>query len=116
MKSAIPLLVARSVETLATLWQALSALFFESNEPVRPGHRYPHKPKRKNEFYTCYKKSAKVYDIGPESGISAPQTRTWRYLRWVNLFLQRFGFSGVKAQGFHRLRSIAYPGKMVNFR
>ena len=29
---------------------------FKSNEPVRPGRRYSHKPKRKNEFYPCYKK------------------------------------------------------------
>jgi len=56
MKSAIPLLLNRPVETLASLWQALSALFFKSNEPVRPGRNYPNKPKRKNEFYTCYKK------------------------------------------------------------
>jgi hypothetical protein len=56
MKSAIPLLLTRPLETLATLWQALSALFFKSTEPLRPGRRYPHKPKRKNEFYPCYKK------------------------------------------------------------
>jgi hypothetical protein len=31
-------------------------LFFKSTEPLRPGRRYPHKPKRKNEFYPCYKK------------------------------------------------------------
>jgi len=56
MKSAIPLLPTRPVETLATLRQALSALFLKSDEPLRPGRRNPHKPKRKNEFYTCYKR------------------------------------------------------------
>jgi hypothetical protein len=61
MKSAIPLLLTRPLETLATLWQALSALFFKSNEPIRPGHRYPHKPKRKNEFYPCYRVQEKIF-------------------------------------------------------
>jgi hypothetical protein len=36
MKSVIPLLLTRPFETLASLWQALSA-FFKSNEPVRLG-------------------------------------------------------------------------------
>jgi hypothetical protein len=43
MKSAIPLLLTRPLETLATLWQALSALFFKSTEPLRPGASPPTK-------------------------------------------------------------------------
>ena len=55
MKSAIPLLLTRPVDTLAVLLQALSALFLKSTEPVRPGRSYPRKPKRTNDFYPCYK-------------------------------------------------------------
>ena len=55
MKSAIPLLLTRPVDTLAALLQALSALFLKSTEPVRPGRSYPRKPTRTKDFHLCYK-------------------------------------------------------------
>jgi len=55
MKSAIPLLLSRPVDTLAALLQALSALFLISTGPVRPGRHYPRKPKHRNNFHPCYK-------------------------------------------------------------
>jgi len=55
MKSTIPLLLTRPVDTLAALLQALSALFLKSTGPVRPGRHYPRKPKPGNSFHPCYK-------------------------------------------------------------
>lgn len=54
-KDTVVLLFNRSIETVRQLSFDLFYIFINTTEPIRPNRQYPRIPKKRRNFYTCYR-------------------------------------------------------------